>query len=168
MAEITASTVVRFTDGSSAEGSVSVEIDSRENGLNAGKTSFNPGDSVGLLVYVSQGVSIKSVEVSIGSISAVGAQVVSENQYLQFAKTREASINPSVSGTVPGTWVGNNGGPVTAKDGKATITKEGVVGMFYAQISATAQGYVLDGVPAEVAGVEEINVLIVVTAEKAK
>ena len=167
MAEVSASLVVRFSDGTATDGSVSAEIDSRDNGLNAGKTSFNPGDDVGFLVYLSDGVVIKSVEASLGVIAAQGDQVISDSQYLQFAKTKEASINAAATGNVPGVWVGNNGGAVVAANGKATIPAA-IVGMFYATIAATAKGYKLTNVPAAYTGVDEIEVLIVITAEKLK
>ena len=106
---ITASQIITFDDSSDADrGILRLEIDSRPDGLNGGRTSFKPGDSVGLLLYRSSNVSIiHGPIVTAGTLDSEGTHSVFQAGYLTFADNHDATMgypiaNPSLS------WVGNS------------------------------------------------------------
>jgi len=165
MTAVTTSLVVRFSPSSAGSaGRLTAEIDSRPDGLNKGKTSFAPGDSVGFLVYAGEGVSITAVVPTLGTVGNVGAQSVAIEEFVQFANVAEASLRAPASGGVAAQWVGRDGGNFSIVNGIVTLDEPGI-GMLHASYSATAQGYVLSGIPAEVAGLTEFEVLVYIEGE---
>lgn len=112
---VTTSIVVSFSSGESG-GLFFVEVDDREaadGGLNGGKTSFLPGDTVFLLAYKSSGVIIDGVQSSIGSMSFVGNATMIKSEDIIFAGETEVSVRyPIVSGLTY-EWVGNSLGSIS-------------------------------------------------------
>lgn len=157
---VSASLVVRFTDGTSAEGRITAEIDNRPNGLNAGKTSFGPGDSVGFLVYPGPNVKISRVLSTLGAIKSEGNQSVDIEEFIQFPNTKEASMRAPANGGVSGQWLGTDGGAYTIADGLITLPTEAVA-MLHLLYNAEAQGYRLTNVPQpSTFGLTDLEVLI--------
>jgi hypothetical protein len=160
--KVSASLTVSFSanDTASSNGLV-LEIDDRETsdgGLNAGNTSFKPGDTVYTLLYKATDITLLSgmpihtagSYVSSGS----GTRVVTE-EYITFTDSREGSLQYPASTGVTFSWIGN---PVRT-DGKTTpitidlsnqqdIQLSGtVVGVLKASYSANYTAYKLSGVP---------------------
>lgn len=114
---ITASQIITFDDVSDEDrGILIVEVDSREDGLNAGKTSFQPGDSVGLLLYRSPNVRlIAGPIITAGAIAPEGTHITEHSGFLPFAG--EVSSNMSHPICTPSLeWIGEDLGPFEVRD----------------------------------------------------
>lgn len=99
---ITATAMVTFDAGGSSSEHLSAQIDDRANGLNAGKTSFKPGDSPAFLVWCSVPANL-AVEAAGGNVHPAGAAITSHNQdvadYLQPGDAEiEIQISPPARG----------------------------------------------------------------------
>jgi hypothetical protein len=70
MAMLTTHIVVQFADSSDTV-NAQVEVDDREFGFNGGKTTFYPGDSPALLLFMPSGYIVDSVYTSAGTVSSL-------------------------------------------------------------------------------------------------
>jgi hypothetical protein len=112
---VTTSVVVQFTTGE-GEAVLVAEVDDREavdGGLNGGKTSFLPGDSVYILRYRSKNVIMDSEQASLGSLSGGSSTTVDKEEDVTFAGETEASLRYPVSGGFSYEWIGNSPGAIT-------------------------------------------------------
>ena len=160
---VTASIVVNFkAAGSNAAGILSAEVDGREDGLNLGKTSFVPGDSVGVLVYKGDDVKVDAVSSSAGSISYLGTQLVTITELVQFANVNTASVNKPIASINSTKWLGNDGGNVSLTDQVNLKIANPVVGVLKITYTSIARGYRLSGVPHPLSGETEYDVLVYV------
>lgn len=158
---VTASIVVNFkAAGSNAAGILSAEVDGREDGLNLGKTSFVPGDSVGVLVYKGDDVKIDAVSSSAGSISSLGTEVVTITELVQFANVNTASLSKPVHSITSTKWLGRNGGSVSLTDQVNIKVANPVVAVLKITYTSLARGYRLSGVPHPLSGETEYDVLV--------
>lgn len=127
MATITTSVVVQFNVSSTDQNSIfTAEVDGRdegENGLNAGKTNFYPGDQVYLLLYKSSDVTVDEYLPSAGSLIKQSAQVtIPQTEYLTFADEMEATLSkPATSGWTT-KWLGKSLGAVKLNTIKTKVT----------------------------------------------
>lgn len=143
---VTASLVVSF-DTTDGDGHLSLEIDSREDGLNSGETSFYPGDKPGILLFKSKNVVIDKIVVSEGSLSSSGSASISTEEWLTFANEKSASPKYPVSSG----YVAETGGT----SGEAIVTELAVtfptaqVGVAYLKYTSLAQLYRLVGAPGD-------------------
>ena len=145
MAEIvTASLTINF-DAGKGSSQFLVEVDDRDNGPNAGRTSFQPGDTVYLLLYASDNVSqIRSFTTS-GSLSGGGSVLVEKEEIISFAKEREASPRyPVVPGSYSFEWYGPSA-PVSLVNNKFVATTEAFA-IGKVKYRARATQYSLSGV----------------------
>lgn len=113
---VTTSIVVQFSTGSE-DGVLTVEVDDRDaaqGGLNGGKTSFVPGDTVFLLLYKSSNVTLQAALASIGSLSAGQQVTISKTEDVTFAGETEASVRyPVLPGSLSYQWIGASLGAVS-------------------------------------------------------
>lgn len=179
----TATVAVQFTSPDSGDGSgdngsggagsgasLSAEIDSRSDGLNAGKTSFVPGDVVAILVFRSANVSIESVVCSAGSITG-GNQTVQlpKEQDISFMGTLRSSVSSQgTPGSLGGQWMGKSLGSVTLEgDGVTAVASGGdpsKVGVYRATFQSTAWVYYLTS-PATLNGSSDYAINVLVTGK---
>ena len=162
MAEpVTTTLVVNFTP-STADGTglFTAEIDSRDTGLNNGKTSFEPGDSVGILVYKSDDVSIDQVRSSSGSVANLGLQSVTHTESIQFEGVATATLSRPAKAISSMKWLGNDGGAVTLTDGINLSVANALVGVLKVTYTSEPRGYRLSGVPHPLNGETEYDVLV--------
>lgn len=161
---------IRVTFGNEYSGSdahLSAEIDDREGGLNGGRTTFAPGDSVWFLVYKSANVVIDSVVTSAGSITLGGAVSVTKDVELEFPDTNSATSDIPVNAISAPIWLGTSLGALTLQEDKMTITaaRKGVA-VCKVSSESTATSYKLTA-PATLPGpdgpVTEFSVVVVVT-----
>ena len=157
---ITASQIINFDRDEDADrGILRLEVDNRNNGLNAGKTSFSPGDSVGLLLYKSPNVTIlHGPIVTYGSISEEGTHITEHEGFLAFAGDTEQTMSHPICTPALG-WVGNSLGatrilncsvvqlvnPPDWNPGNTAEPLSGKIGILRYSGTATAQGYRLSG-----------------------
>lgn len=122
MGAVTTSVVVNFENPSDAEGVLKAEVDTRPCGLNGGKSTFRPGDTVYIVLWKSSNVEDFGYTASAGSLSATSSSVTYNiTDVLTFIDSDTASINYPVSSGFSSTWVGNNLGAVTPSDSEVTL-----------------------------------------------
>lgn len=130
--KVTTSVVVRFATGDQ-DGTLLVEVDDRDKddgGLNGGRSSFNPGDNVFLLLYKSSNVVLDHSSSSLGTLTKTGTTVVTQTEQVTFAGEEEATVRYPISGSIlTTTWFGNNLGNIS------------VVGETAVRIPTPASGY---------------------------
>ncbi len=162
-----ATIVVQFgnPDGSGAEGHLSAEIDGRPTGLNAGKTSFAPGDSVAILVFKTGNVRITATGCSAGSISARGTVTVTRTEDVTFADSKTGSLSVPSTGSLSVKWLGRSLGGLFRGADAMSITAGGK-GIAVARITyqATAHVYTLYS-PSSVAGETDYSIAVVIAGE---
>jgi hypothetical protein len=160
---ITASITVSFgagADGADVQGHLSAEVDSRIDGLNAGRTSFNAGDTVYFLVYKSDNVEYDSPITSAGSASRGGSVSVSKTDLLTFANVNTADLSVPANGAPSITWLGRNLGGVTLGANQKTITAAATgVAVCNATYTASADVFALTS-PASIGGSTDFSILV--------
>ena len=164
MASVTTSITVSFEPAEGDEDAqLSAEVDSRDDGLNGGDTSFEPGDSVYILVFKSSNVILDFAIPSAGSLSSAGSTNYEVLDYLLFANETEQSLPKPTSGSVTTKWVGSSLGGTTIVDG--TLVKlssppdEPYVGVLEVDYTATPLVYRLDS-PAEINGKDTFEIAV--------
>ena len=152
-------------------GSLSAEIDSREDGLNGKKTSFAPGDKIAILVFKSDNVEITRVECSAGSIAPGG-----DNGYtwahrkddLQFVDTDIATLAVPVAAsepTISWDWLGRSLGTLTLRADRRTVkaSSKGVA-VAKAWYYAKALVYILS-TPANIGDEDDFSIVVLIAGE---
>ena len=170
---VTASIVVQFGDTTDANTHVSIEVDSRtelEGGLNKGKTTFSAGDTVYLLVYKSDNVTLVTQSSSSGLLTLVPGQVyISKEDEVSFIDSDESSANKPIHKDFQYTWIGDNhdlghitplGGYPNVRASSKTLYEVGIASLSYKSLVSI---YRLE-TPAEINGDSNYNVLCVVYA----
>jgi hypothetical protein len=156
------------TGGSGITGHFSAEIDGRSDGLNAGKTSFAPGDSVYILVYRSGNARVAGTDCSAGSISANGSASVTVSEDIMFEGEQTASLQRPAAGGLTGTvWLGRDLGALSLGSDKTTVTASSK-GVAVARVTyaGTADVYKLS-TPPTLNGSTDYSILVVITAGQA-
>jgi hypothetical protein len=149
------------TDAGSAEGHLSAEIDDRADGLNAGDTSFSPGDTAYFLVFKSSNVIYDAPVTSAGSIVAasVSGGYVEKTEDLSFADDNQASLSVPASQITSFEWLGRSLGGLTLIDPmtvQAGASGVGVCRVTY-RAPCTAHGLVS---PASINGSTDYSILV--------
>lgn len=141
----------RADEGADSAGLV-IEVDDRDDGLNGGKTTFRPGDSVHYLVYLPPGFSISQHIVTAGSRSGAGSgnRTVTD-ELLLFGFSDSARLRYPSTGSASLIWQGVSPGTPTLQDDRQTvlIPEEGL-GILKANYSAPYSAFRLSGVPVNV------------------
>lgn len=149
--------------GSGMTGHLSAEIDTRPDGLNGGRNAFSPGETVYILVYKSDNVSITDTICSAGSMSADGTTVVSKTEELMFEDADTATLQlPARSALSSTTWYGRSLGTLTLQSDKVTARASSKgVGVAKVTYEALAQIYALTS-PATLNGVTDFSILALI------
>ena len=150
-------------DGSGASGHLSAEIDTRPQGLNGGRSSFSPGETVYLLVYKSDNVSITDTICSAGSLSSQGSAVVTVTEELMFEDSDTATLGkPARSSLTQSVWYGRSLGGLTLQSDKVTVkTSSKGVGVAKVTYDALALVYALSS-PATLNGETDFSILALI------
>ena len=173
MADVTASIVVQFAPGTD-DGSLQLiaEIDSRDDGYNAGSTDFKPGQTVYYLIYKSVLVNITEHVVSAGRIERVVVENIEKTESLIFAHQSSASVGYPIHNTYSTKWLGRtpSGTLVKVSDTEfqlrdasgAAVEDTGVLHVTY-----TTQHIVnrIVGVPAVLNGETSYSVVVSIVGE---
>lgn len=114
MTTITASAVVVFDSATEGDDHISAQIDDRETGNNAGKTSFRPGDAPAFLVWCSLPGSLSVTAVG-GTESPLGPTTTAHDQdvieYLHATDSEiEISLTPPARGLPTMEWESESAG----------------------------------------------------------
>lgn len=149
-------------------GHLSAEIDTRPTGLNGGRNAFIPGETVYILVYKSDNVTITDTICSAGSMSAQGSVVVSQSEDLMFEDTDTVTLGtPAHTGLTSTTWFGRSLGALTLQSDKVTA-RAASKGVAVAKVTyeALAQVYALSS-PATLNGVADFSILALIKGSAA-
>ena len=123
MAVVTTSIVVDF-DAAGSDGSIlTLEVDSREDGYNKGKSSFSPGNDVYLLLLKTPDVTVQNLISSHGLLTKVEDTTIAVKEFGQFANEKSVSLSRPIPTSAPFTvkWFGNDLGNVAAESNSKLI-----------------------------------------------
>lgn len=151
------------SNGLDASGHLSAEVDTRPSGMNGGRSSFSPGETVYILVYKTDNVSITDTICSAGSLSAQGTTVVTVSEELMFEDADTATLGkPSRSSLSQSVWYGRSLGALTLQSDKVTV-KASSKGVGVAKVSydALALVYALSS-PATLNGETDFSILALI------
>lgn len=153
-------------EGGDASAHLSAEIDTRPDGLNGGRSTFNPGETVYLLIYSSDNVRITDTVCSAGSLSAHSRTTVSVEQELLFEDSDSASLNkPARASLQAVTWYGRALGELTLHSDKSTVRAAlRGVGVAKVRYEASAQVYALHS-PASLNGETDFSILAIIKGQ---
>lgn len=162
MGAVVTTVQVSFSEGGAGAGHLSAEVDSRPDGLNAGRTSFAPGDPVHILVYKSPNVSINNVEASAGSIHPGPQENIEVTDILTFNNSREASLSKPAAGGLSVTWYGASLGALAiGADGVSVQASKSGVAVAKVVYQTAARSYRLSS-PLEVNGEKNYQILVLI------
>ena len=172
MTSIVTSLVVQFGSDSDASSVLTAEIDSREDGHNAGNTSFTPGQVVYYLISKTSDVTILSQETTAGRLTYVATESFTEKETLHFAKESSATVSNPISGGYTTKWLGNAPAAnvtltseieFSLKDSEGSLV-EGL-GVLQVEYERTVEVYSLSGLPSSLNGEDQYDVIIYITGE---
>lgn len=120
--EVTATLVVNFgADAASNNDALIAEVDSRDEGLNLGKSRFLPGEDVWILLYTSKNVELNLPVTSWGDlILRAGDELVEKEADIQFVDELESRVTWPMQDGFTGQWIGRTADPV-AQTGELTL-----------------------------------------------
>lgn len=160
MAEIITTTLVINFDGGE-ESTLQAEIDSREDGLNGGITSFIPGDSPYFLVFKTDDVST-TLDTTTGTINSMGTGIYKVEETLTFTNTRESALSKPAEGTVTRTVLSGTLPELQLKYNKL-ITSEKTIGVVKVEYDSRYHSYQLNDIPDNLAGETTFPIIILIT-----
>lgn len=160
---ITTTLVINFAAGDNS--SLAAEIDSRENGLNGGITSFIPGDSPAFLIYKTANVSVQ-IDTTTGSITDEGSGLTDVEEILTFTNSREVSLSKPAFGTVTTTKLSGVTPDLEVKYDKL-ITSEKTIGAVKVEYQTKFYAYRLNGVPDNLNGETTFPIIVLITGTTA-
>ncbi len=159
---VSATIVVEFNAAESGE--MTAELDTREDGYNAGKSSFSAGDEPVILLRKSDNVILDLVICSLGTITQFATGFTSETNWLTYPRTKDANTDKIISSNFTSQWFGNNLGSVQVQGDKSVIlTAAGAntsVGVLKVTYDSNFIAYKLAGIPSTVNGQKEFSVLV--------
>ena len=157
------------TDAAAARSHLSAEIDDRDNGLNKGDTSFEPGDTAYFFVFKSDNVTISSMTATAGTIANAGAVNVEREEDVSFANSKEGSLGVPAISITSVTWLGADLGKLDLGDDKQTLTaKSEGVGIARVKYVCRADAYGLESPASLTVGTETITdfpILVLIVGE---
>lgn len=170
MAELVVATLnVNFaadTD-TTTEGSLKLEIDDRETGLNGGDTSFAPGDTVGFWLFKDSNVTVVAGPTSTsGGVTSAGTDTKTIDEYITFSNSDSGSLGYPPSGAVSLEWQGRCY-RIVESSGSVSVTtistlpnrtrsqlkmpnNDSVAGVLRARYTTTGSLYRLQSVPTDI------------------
>lgn len=120
MSTITATLVVNFDDGRQGDAVLQLEIDSREDGFNAGKTTFGPGDQPVYLQFKTSNIIVQEKVVSAGliqplNLGAPDNEILVE-EFLVFPREQTQTLSKPVDSGFTFKWLGTDLGTLVLLD----------------------------------------------------
>lgn len=161
MGAVTTSIVVQINDpaaSGSSSARAQAEVDSREDGLNNGKTSFIAGDSVYILLFKDSNVSITSVTASSGTCVKEGSGSMTIDEFVTLANSDSTSTEkPAVNLTA--TVVAGAATLVSTENGNI-VASEPSVAVISVSYTANFDIYKLSGFPAALDGKKDYPIVV--------
>lgn len=144
-------------------GHLSAEVDTRSDGLNGGRTAFSPGETVSILVYKSDNVTITDTVCSAGSLSAQSTVAISVTEELMFEDSDTVSLGkPARASLSQYVWYGRSLGNVSLQSDKLTVKADSKgVGVVKVTYDTLALIYALTS-PATLNGETDFSILALI------
>ncbi|MBF0283151.1 MAG: hypothetical protein HQL51_01680 [Magnetococcales bacterium] len=165
MSDPVASIQVEFGGAAAGADHLSAELDARPDGLNNGKTSFLPGETVYFLIYKSPSLKVDAVIPSAGRVTpgpAVGG--VEKEADLVFDDADSAALPVPAVGLVDVIWLGTHlGGLTLQSDGLTVKAASSGVAVARVRFHATPEAWGLDS-PTNIGEVVEFDIHLVIKA----
>jgi hypothetical protein len=160
---VTATIVVKFEPSSGAS-FLTAEVDSREDGLNKGKTNFGPGDTVGILVRKSDDLVISTAIATAGTLVSGAGGSTTEEEFIPFAFTLEGNTGKPVGSITDSAWYGNDLGSFSIPSNTTNITlldpaAKDSVGVLYLNYTSPYLAYYLTA-PTQLNGKKTFEILV--------
>ncbi len=154
---------ITVRDAPADSGFLSAEVDGREDGLNAGASSFAGGETAHLLAHLGPGVEVETVTGSAGSLLAGPDLSYQLTEDLSFDGATARLRLPAVSiDTV--TWLGTALGALTLADDRITLNAAGAgVAIARVRYTVSAKAWGLDS-PQTAGGEAEFPVDVLLQA----
>lgn len=167
--EITATLVVRFGEfispSDSANGILVMEVDTRSDGLNEGRTTFFAGQDIGFLVHRSTNVAIPVIRSNVGNAQFQGTDTEEITEVLIFSNSDTASLSKPAQGGVAHVWLGSSGGSITIENQKNITLNAPFTGVLEVTYTTSFREYLLINTPGEVNGSANYTVVISAVGE---
>ena len=151
---------VSFEEDTTGEGGVlKLEIDDREDGLNGGDTSFEPGDDAYYFLFKDTNVTVIHHDTTAGGRSGSGSGSKEIDENITFSNSDTASLGYPPDGGVSMNWLGRcvelKGADITTNTSLPELElsnlKMGggkkVIGVLNCKYTATGSLHKLSGVP---------------------
>lgn len=170
MTEVVVATLnVNFSSDSAdaATGSIKLEIDDREDGLNGGDTSFAPGDNAFFFLFKDANVTLVTQvpERTAGGVTRAGSGTRELDENITFSNSNSASLNYPPDAGVTMSWIGRSftltGTTITANSELPEVhgselriaSGKNVFGVLNCQYDSTGSLWKLSQVPVDITDV---------------
>lgn len=164
MSTVTATLVVNFDDGRTGDAFLQLEIDSREDGFNAGNTTFGPGEQPVYLEFKTSSMTVLERVVSAGLIQPLNL-IAPDNEilveeFITFPRDRVQALSKPIDSGFTFKWLGNDLGALTPID-ELTV-QSALTGVGVAKVTYTAkfEAFRLVNVPFPLNGENTFPVLV--------
>jgi hypothetical protein len=169
MTEVVVATLnVNFSaESEGTGGSIKLEIDDREDGLNGGDTSFAPGDDAYFFLFKDANVTLITdiPERTAGGVTSASSATKVVDEYLTFSNSDTSSLGYPPDGSVTMTWQGrsyqlsvttlstNTALPEVSGSELRMAGGKKVIGILRCQYDSTGSLWKLSNVPEDIADV---------------
>lgn len=138
MSQVSTTITIQFGDNAESQGFLTAEIDSRSDGLNAGRSQFQPEEVVWFLVYAGPNVSYDAPVLSDGVLMRGSDVLVPQDEVISFANTKEGKLGKPAEGAIKLNWYGTSLGSSKLGSDKMTLVTE-KVGVAVASVKYSAR-----------------------------
>lgn len=120
---VTTSLVVTLGDTGGDDSLFNAEVDGRDDGLNNGNTSFQPGATIFILLFKTDDVTTLDAITSKGNLVKQGTSQYAVTGFAEFANETESSLSYPVpaGASLTTRWLGNNLGAFTIRNQSAIV-----------------------------------------------
>jgi hypothetical protein len=142
MSQVTTTITIQFGDNANSQGFLAAEIDSRPDGLNAGRSQFMPEEVVWFLIYAGSNVSYNPPVLSDGQLLRGADVLVAQEEILTFANSRESRLAKPAEGGLVISWFGTAlGGTKLGSDQMTVLADKAGVAVAQVRYKARAQAW---------------------------
>lgn len=161
--KVSTSLVVDFGSTGDAQGILKAEIDSDPAGLNAGETSFVPGDTAGYIVAKSSNVTVAVHMATYGAPVYQGTRAFRHEEIITFTGEPTSQPEYPILGNFSYSWLGINPGTLSATETDITLSKSAgvteAVGVALISYDTEVELYTITS-PTSLGGVVEFSIVI--------
>ncbi len=121
MSQVTTTITIQFGSNTDSQGFLTAEVDSRPDGLNAGRSQFQPEEVVWFLVYAGPNVTYDPPILSDGVLMRGGEVAVAQEEFITFANSKEGKLAKPAESSAKVSWYGTSLGVTKLGSDKMTL-----------------------------------------------